>query len=368
MELVKQKSPLVRSENSHLFKTFIYLGGLVAVLIASLLIRVFTVEAPDGVYSNIGVFTVGNILLVSLASMGTAVVVEYLYNLSNKEKHKLSSYLNSIAIGLTIALLLPLATRIYPAIVATVVAVYLGKLIYGGEGHSVFNPAAMGVCFAAISWLSGAVNKIADFIGAEYPLTSIANLISGEGSSIALSSAKLLVGTYSDVAIGVSSALVLGVILAIFIATKVSDWKLSVTYIVSCALITVLALAMNGWKIGEVGGFEFLIANLCSGMLMFVATFLFCDTGSTPSVREAKFIIATLVAVMTMAIRFVGTYTEANLYILHCGELFALLIGNMLSPLINSIYTKSNKKTLLVSLGVCVLLVVAAGLGFGGAL
>ncbi len=368
MELVKQKSPLVKSGNSHLYKNIIYLGGLVVVLIASLLIRVFTIEAPDGVYSNIGVFTIGNILLVSIASMATAAIVEYLYNLSNHEKHNISSYLNSIAIGLTIALLLPLASEIYPAIIATIVAVYLGKLIYGGEGHSVFNPAALGVCFASISWLGNAVSKIADFIGAEYPLNSIINLINGTGNSIAISSAKLFIGNYSDVAIGVSSALVLGIILIIFIVTKVTDWKLSVTYLASCALITILALVMNGWKIGNVNGFEFLIANLFSGMMMFVATFMFADTGSTPTVKEAKFIIATLVAVMTMAIRFVGTYTETNMYILHCGELFALLIGNMLSPLINGIFKKSTNKSLYISLGVCLLLVIVAGLGFGGAL
>ena len=50
------------------------------------------------------------------------------------------------------------------------------------------------------------------------------------------------------------------------------------------------------------------------------------------------------------------------------GNLFALLIGNMLSPLINSIYKTTSKKTLIASLAVCVILVVAAGIGFGGAL
>ena len=368
MELVNQKSPLVKSRNSHVLKSYLYLGGLVALLITSLLIRVFTIEAPDGVYSNIGVFTIGNIIMASVASVATAALVEFLYNLSNHQEHKITGYISSISIGLTVALLMPLATRVYPAIVATIVAVYLGKLIYGGDGHSIFNPAALGVAFASISWLSEAVNKIADFIGAEYPLTSITNLVNGTGKSIAISTTDLLVGTYSDVAIGVSSALVLLAVLVVFIATKVSDWKLSVTYIVSCALITVITLAMNKWEVAGVNGTDFLIANLCSGMLLFVATFLFCDTGSTPTTREAKFIIATLVAVMTMAIRFVGTYTEANLYILHCGELFALLIGNMLSPLINSVFKGSTTKSLIVSIAVCVVLVVAAGIGFGGAL
>ena len=352
MELVNQKSPLVKSRNSHTLKSSIYLGGLIVLLITSLLIRVFTIETPNDEYSNIGIFTVGNILLTSVASVVTAAAVEFLYNLSNHEKHRPVSYISSISIGLTVALLMPLATRIYPAIVGTVVAVYLGKLIYGGDGHAVFNPAALGVGFASISWLSGAVTKIADFIGAEYPLTSITNIVNGSGSSIALSSMKLFIGNYSDVAIGVSSAAVLLAVLVIFIITKVSDWKLSVTYLVSCAAITALALAMNKWEI----------------MLMFTATFLFCDTGSTPSTREAKFIIATLVAVMTMAIRFIGAYGDANLYILHCGEMFALLIGNMLSPLINSIYKQSTKKTLIVSILVCVILVVASGIGFGGAL
>ena len=196
----------------------------------------------------------------------------------------------------------------------------------------------------------------------------ITNLINGTGTSIAISTTDLLVGTYSDVAIGVSSAVVLLAVLVLFIITKVSDWKLSVTYIVSCALITTIALAMNKWEIAGVNGTDFLIANLCSGMLLFTATFLLCDTGSTPSTREAKFIIATLVAVMTMAIRFVGAYNDANMYILFCGELFALLLGNVLSPLINSIYKTSNRKTLLVSIAVCVVLVVVAGIGFGGAL
>ena len=368
MELVTQKSPLVKSRNSHLLRHIIYLGGLCVLLITSLLLRVFTIEAPDGVYSNIGIFTIGNILMVSIACTITACAVQAIYNFSNKEKHNIVDYLSSISIGLTVALLMPLASRVYPAVIATIVAVYLGKLIYGGTGHSVFNPAALGVGFASISWLSEAVNKIADYIGAEYPLTSITNLVNGSGKSIAVATTDLLVGTYSDVAIGISSALVLVVVLAIFIATKVADWKLSVTYVVSSALITAIALAMNKWEIAGVGGTDFLIANLCSGMLLFTATFLLCDTGSTPSTREAKFIIATLVAVMTMAIRFIGTYTEANMYILFCGELFALLIGNMLSPLINSIYTQSNKKTLITSLAVCVVLVVVAGVGFGGAL
>ena len=75
---------------------------------------------------------------------------------NTKKFEAYSGYIDPINTGLLIALLLPTTTPVYVLALAVFVGVYAGKLVFGGYGFYIFNPALVGVLFANISFkLSG---------------------------------------------------------------------------------------------------------------------------------------------------------------------------------------------------------------------
>ena len=116
--------------------------------------------------------------------------------------------------------------------------------------------------------------------------------------------------------------LVVGIVLAI---RKVIDWKLPVFYIGTCFITSVLVGAVN-----DVNAFEFALAQMMTGGLMFGAVFCLTDPVTGPTNNLAKVVYAVFAGFLTMLIRFKGSAPE--------GVAFAILTANMIGPFIANFY------------------------------
>ena len=83
-------------------------------------------------------------LIVTCCAAG--VVTEWLFNRVRRKPDTLRDC-SALVTGVILALSLPPSFPAYGAVIGTVVAVALGKMVYGGLGHNMFNPAMVGRAF-----------------------------------------------------------------------------------------------------------------------------------------------------------------------------------------------------------------------------
>lgn len=335
MELVIRKSPVVRTRNNKLFRQLSLLGGLVAVLIASLVLS-----------SN-----VGKALAITGSVLATTAVIECLYALSCKELNKFKNwknYLGPAITALTMALVLPLEANWYIAIIAAAVATYLGKLVFGGEGRNIFNPAMLGYGIALVSF------KFSD----SHYLSGLKEIVTTGTTGMVFELGELLFGNHVGIGIGVTCSVLLLALLVYYAIAKVIDWKISCTYLVTCAAMTLITFSTAASKISlNMDVFQVTLCHMLVGGILFASVFLLPDDPSSPTTRESKILYATIAGIFTMAVRFIGGYGD--------GVVFGVLLANMLAPLLSSSFKRSNKKNLIIVIAVCVLLVVCLSLVLG---
>ena len=288
------------------------------------------------------------LLMLVLAAL-VSIIIELLYSLSSGTSSEFGQYrrlVDPINSGLLIALLLPTTVPIYVLLLAVFIGVYVGKLIFGGYGYYIFNPALVGVLFAQIAFPE-MYNVLST------PLMNLKAVFT-EAATLNFNFVDMLIGNYEAVAIGSTSILVLFGLLLYLIITRVVDWRISGTFL----LVMVVMSSIIGYINFGAAAFGYVAVNLMTGLTMFGAVFLIPESVSSPTSREAKLIYAAVIAIMTMLVRTVGGAFE--------GIVFAVLLGNMITPFLNRTVTRSNKTTLIktsVTLGVIVLL-LSVFLGF----
>ncbi|MGB3057738.1 MAG: RnfABCDGE type electron transport complex subunit D, partial [Candidatus Omnitrophota bacterium] len=84
--------------------------------------------------------------LVLLVSVAGCVVTEYALQKFRGRKIAINDY-SSVVTGLLLAMVLPPAMPLWMVFLGAVVAISLGKELFGGLGHNIFNPALLSRAF-----------------------------------------------------------------------------------------------------------------------------------------------------------------------------------------------------------------------------
>jgi len=345
MEFTMKKPPIKTNQQRSYKRSLTLHISLIIISIVAVLTRAF-IAVPEG-ESWVPDQMFKTFLMLLLGAL-TSVIIEVLYSIKEGTSQDFNEYkrlVDPINTGLIIALLLPTSTPIYVLLLAVFIGVFIGKLVFGGYGYYIFNPALVGVLFAQISFKSYIVYG-------NTPLVQLKNALSGE--SINFNFVDLLVGNYDAIAIGSTSVIVLLALFIYLLITKVIDIRISGVFVGSILLISLIIGYINFGA----GMWSYTLVNMVTGLTMFGAVFLIGESVSSPTSRETKWIYAVIVAVMTMLVRVIGDAYE--------GVVFAILLGNMLTPYLNRTVTRSNKTTMIktgISLIVIVLL-TGAILGF----
>lgn len=263
-----------------------------------------------------------------VSSILVALATEAVFAMATKKKvgyHIKNSFPLVTAIILTLTV--PISTSYFAIGVASFFAIFFGKLVFGGFGHNIFNPAGVGR-MVIFSSLVG--STVADVTTSATPISSMAN--AGWMIKDAAVTEKfleqfgglsnLLLGWYPG-ALGETSALLI-LLVGIYLAyRKVLDWKVPAVYVGSVFIFTTIIALTNGV------GMWYPMFHVLSGGLMFGAVFMATDPVTNPTTISGRMVYSIGLAMLTVIIRLQSS--------LPGGVVYAILIMNMVSPLIDKL-------------------------------
>ena len=303
-----------------------------------------------------------------LVSMGTIYAIETA-NLAIRYHKTLKVkeiFLNSItkefffATPLILVLLFPVYTPIYVIFVSALIASLVAKVIFGGFGSNIFNPALAGRIFAGICFSGQISNASVVQAGTNLTISTGATLTTINQASgfvnetLDISLKSLFLGTYHG-AIGETFAgliILIGIYLSV---RKIIDWKMSLTYVVAFFIIS-LFMGVTADK--GLGSFEFALRQCLYGAVLFGAVFCITDPVTSPVMSSGRIYAAFLGAFVCACIRYLGSAPE--------GVGYSILLVNLCTPAIDRILSnKSNHRIGTQYIVMAGLTVMCIGLGCG---
>jgi electron transport complex protein RnfD len=351
MKFITKKPPIVSSPDKSYRRLLSLHIALIITSISAIFMNGFYNVPEDSFYNLDQSFTVFGMLLVGAI---VAFLVELVYSLSEGDTTKFNSYrgfVDPINTGLLIALLLPITTPIYVLVLAVVIGTYVGKIVFGGRGYYIFNPALVGVLFATVSFSS----QMGFAEGVVTPLQGLKSVFT-EGTMQTLNLGDLLIGNFAEISIGSTSIIVLAILFVYLVSTKVIDLRLAGSFLVT-VLVMSLGIGYILWAFDNGSAVGYVIVNFLTGLTLFGAVFLVSESVSTPTSRETKIIFGVVVGLLMMLFRTVSENVE--------GLIYAVLFGNMITPFINRTVKRSNQKSLRITLAVLVVVVLIATVAIG---
>jgi len=224
------------------------------------------------------------------------------------------------------ALSLPPTIPIWIAIVGIVFGIMFGKMVFGGFGRNIFNPALVGRAFIYISFggpmTAAWVNHIGGGAGgfARFSADAVtqATPLSQVSQGLAVSKLSMFLGNEAG-CIGETSAilLLLGGIYIVY--KKFANWR-----IVLSIFISMLALQTAFWAAG-VGNALDPLSAVTGGGFMMGAWFMATDPVSASQTNGGRWIYGILIGSLTVM-------------------MFAILLGNMFAPIVDYYIKEARKK------------------------
>lgn len=249
-------------------------------------------------------------LVLMLICIGGAVASEFIFEKIVKKESTISD-LSAVVTGLLLALNLPVSLPWWMALLGSVFAIVVVKMLFGGIGQNFMNPALGARVFLLISFTSAMTNFDCDaYTGA----TPLAALKSGE----VVNTMDMLIGKTAGT-LGETSAICIIIGAMFLILMGVIDLRIPGTYIVSFAIFAIL-FGGHGFDI------DYVIAQLCGGGLMLGAFFMATDYVTSPVTNTGKYVFGIILGVLTGIFRIYGNSAE--------GVSYAIIFTNLLVPLI----------------------------------
>ncbi|MBF0242103.1 MAG: RnfABCDGE type electron transport complex subunit D [Desulfamplus sp.] len=261
-------------------------------------------------------------------SIASAMAWEALFSFISKRPIIIHDY-NAAVIGMVFGMMLPATIPWWVVIIGTFVSVIVGQQIFGGIGSNPFNPAVIGIAITSLSWKSlfdfdsALVNYQFDFTALD-PLGALKH----QGPQIVdmFSLSSLLMGGQVG---AIGSIFGLGIILGgiYLIIRGYIRWEISVAY--------VAGIILTAWifNITDPSKYASPMFHLFTGYTLLGAFFLATETSSSPVNLIPMLIYGAMGGFMTILIRNIGVYPD--------GTIYAILLINLINPLIDKIRPKA---------------------------
>jgi electron transport complex protein RnfD len=237
--------------------------------------------------------------------------------------------------GLLYGLTLPPGLPLWMVIVGGVLAVGLGKALFGGLGCNPFNPALVGRAFlqaafpaAMTSWTPAfQVGRFASLpaSNATLPFTEPAVDVVSTATPLALWKFERQATEWGDLALGFTGGstgetcaalILLGG--AYLVARNMMNWRIPFAVLGTVALLAALLHAVDPERYASAGFMLF------SGGLVLGAVFMASDMVGSPMTGRGCFVYGALIGALVVVIRSWGGMPE--------GVMYAILLGNALTP------------------------------------
>ncbi|MEE4271535.1 MAG: RnfABCDGE type electron transport complex subunit D [Thermoanaerobaculales bacterium] len=266
------------------------------------------------------VFTWYAVLQVGLCVL-SCMAAEYLLACRLRGRPSSLGDLSAAVTGVILGLSLPWSAPWYVAVIASFAAIGLGKVVFGGVGMNIFNPAMVGRAFVMISFSVVLGSGAYVMTGGLEVVSQATPLTAGKMEAAVIELWPLFVGNVNG-SLGETSAIacLLGGIF--LLVRRTASWEIPVSLIA-----TVVVLAAGAQLAGVYPNLT-VAHHLLGGSLLFGAFFIATDPVSSPMTVKGKFIFGAGTGAAIMVIRLFSGYPE--------GVMFAVLLMNGLVPLINN--------------------------------
>ncbi len=229
--------------------------------------------------------------------------------------------LSAIVTGVILALSLPGTAPWYIGCIGSFAAIGFGKIVFGGLGQNIFNPAMVGRAFVMIAFASAMGATAYQNIDSSVVAVTQATPMQGfKQDAVVTPMWQLFVGSTNG-SLGETSALacILG---GLYLCLRrTASWQIPVGTLLAVGVFGALDNLVHAGS-----GFT-VLHHLLGGALLFGAFFIATDPASSPLVPKGKFIFGFGFGALVMLMRVFSSYPE--------GVMFAVLLMNSLVPLIN---------------------------------
>lgn len=257
-----------------------------------------------------------NALFVIISSVVSCVVSEAVFELIVKKPITVFDF-SAVVTGLILALNMPPNVAWWVPAVGGVFAIVIVKMLFGGIGQNIMNPALAARCFLLISFASRMTDFSVDGVSSATPLAVLKS-----GGSVDLLDAFL---GFKTGCIGEVSVLAILIGAAYLLIKKVISIRIPAVYILSTAffifVFTLFKTGMPTW--------QFMLGELLTGGLMAGAFFMATDYTTSPITKWGQVIYAVLIGFLTAVFRILGSSAE--------GVSYAIIISNLTVPIIEKI-------------------------------
>jgi len=244
--------------------------------------------------------------------------------------------------GLIFTLSLPPTIPFWIAIVGIVAGVAIGKMMFGGFGQNVFNPAMVGRCFIYITFPLQMTNRwgepiwggLGGFAHWSAPLDTVSKATPlvelRHGGLVAWK--DLFLGHISG-SLGETSAVLILIGGIFIIAKKTASWRLAL----SCILGGIF-----GSGVLRLTGFENIpspLATLLAGSFLFGSFFVVTEPVSGAKTKAGQWIFGGMTGMLIVVLRGFSNFSE--------GVMFSVLIMNAFVPILDQTvrHLQMRKKT-----------------------
>jgi Na+-transporting NADH:ubiquinone oxidoreductase subunit B len=293
--------------------------------------RVLIALAPLALFS-IYLFGLRMLLLLTAVNLA-AFIAEYAFTRKEGKPASMAVFVTATLFTLS----LPPPIPIWMAIVGCVFGVVFGKMVFGGFGRNIFNPALTGRAFIYVSFGGHMTamwqDPFSGFPGGltKYTVDAITQATPGmlmkTGASFSFS--ELLLGTTSGTIGGTSAILaIIGGLYLLY--TKTASYRIVVSgllgYLVTQGILCQLGVAT---AINPLSG-------ILAGSFMVGIFFYATDPVSASQTDEGRWIYGAFIGAMTSLIAVFSAWPA--------GTMFAILLANMFAPITDHFIKEIKKK------------------------
>ena len=238
----------------------------------------------------------------------------------------------SIITGLILALILPSTAKWYEVLIGAILAIAIVKMVFGGTGKNLVNPAATGRVIMALSFIYlttssayVACNIAAVDAGSQLftGATHLSGYLLGGKTAAKMSWLDLLLGTGVAGCIGETCKVALIVGYIYLVVRKVIKWWQPLLYIVVSCFLSVCFAAIGSHTFD----ISLFLDYMLSGGLMFGAIFMATDYVTSPKGVYGQIVYYCALGVLTAVLRY---FTKIEVVS------FVIMLMNLIVPLIDA--------------------------------
>jgi len=280
-------------------------------------------------------FGLGALLLIATTILA-CMLTEYFFDQSVNKGASLKDG-SAMITGLLLALCLPPGFPLWMAFLGGVVAIGMGKTIWGGLGQNVFNPALLGRAFlqaafpTAITTWSPPDGAYLSFRGTNLaiPFFQGKNVdVVSSATPLAQMKFEKIVTPYSDLlwgnisgSLGETSAILFLLAGLYLIIRKIINWRIPLAILLAVILFSGLF-----WLIDN-QNYPSPLFMILSGSLLLGTVYMATDLVTSPITPKGLWIYGVGIGLLIVMIRLWGGLPE--------GVMYAILLMNACTPLIN---------------------------------